>query len=123
MSVKRIVLFPRCTINQNLCGNNPCKYGGSCVDSGNGVRYTCICQPGYTGDNCDTNISECWSLLLLLICPVTVSINAENDRKRDASWQAGTARQAGRQRQTVGQTNRDEERNQTDHKTLILNAS
>ena len=74
-SVKKInILFPRCEINLDLCSNNPCQNGGSCVDSGNGVRYTCICQPGYTGDNCETDISECCPLLDLLVCPIAASI-------------------------------------------------
>ena len=53
------LFFPRCDINLDLCGTNPCQNGGECVDSGNGVRYTCICKPGYTGDNCETDIGEC----------------------------------------------------------------
>ena len=74
-SVKKInVLFPRCEINLDLCSNNPCQNGGSCEDSGNGVRYTCICQPGYTGDNCETDISECCPHLHLLVCPIAASI-------------------------------------------------
>ena len=74
-SVKKInILFPRCEINLDLCSNNPCQNGGSCEDSGNGVRFTCICQPGYTGDNCETDISECCPHLHLLVCPIAASI-------------------------------------------------
>ncbi|CAH3179809.1 unnamed protein product, partial [Porites evermanni] len=33
--------------------------GGSCTDQVNG--YACICQPGYAGAQCQTNINECSS--------------------------------------------------------------
>ena len=34
----------------NECSPNPCLNGATCVDGING--YTCNCQPGYTGVNC-----------------------------------------------------------------------
>lgn len=42
----------------NECDPDPCHYG-SCKD---GVAtFTCVCQPGYTGHHCETNINECHS--------------------------------------------------------------
>ncbi len=38
----------------NECGSNPCENGGICSDVANG--YTCACQSGYTGDECQTGI-------------------------------------------------------------------
>ena len=35
----------------NDCSNEPCKNGGTCTD---GVdSYTCTCDAGYTGKNCE----------------------------------------------------------------------
>lgn len=40
------------------CDPDPCHYG-SCQD---GVAaFACLCQPGYTGHHCETNINECHS--------------------------------------------------------------
>ena len=43
----------------NECSSNPCLNGGSCTDKING--YTCSCQPGYTGAQCQTSekYSQC----------------------------------------------------------------
>ncbi|XP_068694508.1 uncharacterized protein [Montipora foliosa] len=41
----------------NSCSPNPCKNGATCVDLANG--YSCDCKPGYTGNDCQTNINEC----------------------------------------------------------------
>ena len=43
----------------------PCQNNGSCVPHPNKPRgsgyYECHCLPGFTGDNCETNIDECLS--------------------------------------------------------------
>lgn len=36
----------------NECDSNPCQNGATCVDELN--RYSCTCQPGYQGTNCET---------------------------------------------------------------------
>eukprot|EP00794_Sanderia_malayensis_P004747 gene4747-5371_t len=41
----------------NHCSPNPCQNGGSCTSSSSG--YTCSCQAGYTGVNCETLINHC----------------------------------------------------------------
>ena len=38
------------------CSGNPCQHG-TCDDFGD-VRYQCTCHEGYTGTNCDTDISK-----------------------------------------------------------------
>ncbi|KAJ8312359.1 hypothetical protein KUTeg_009732 [Tegillarca granosa] len=42
------------------CGSNPCAHG-TCINNVN--SYQCICNPGYTGINCTTDIrvNECSS--------------------------------------------------------------
>ena len=35
------------------CLENPCQNGGQCEDKVN--HYVCSCQPGWTGNNCQTS--------------------------------------------------------------------
>ena len=42
-----------------LCFPNPCQNNGNCTDEV--FFHICQCVPGYTGDNCETNIDECGS--------------------------------------------------------------
>ena len=37
------------------CGSSPCIYG-TCIDNVN--SYTCTCDDGYTGTNCETGMSH-----------------------------------------------------------------
>uniref|UniRef100_UPI00398EE43F sushi, von Willebrand factor type A, EGF and pentraxin domain-containing protein 1 n=1 Tax=Pristiophorus japonicus TaxID=55135 RepID=UPI00398EE43F len=48
-------------VNQefNECFLQPCQHNGNCESVGSG--YVCVCQPGFTGSNCETNINECAS--------------------------------------------------------------
>ncbi|XP_067304617.1 brevican core protein isoform X2 [Pseudorasbora parva] len=41
----------------DACLENPCKNGGTCVDSGAGRR--CLCLPTYGGDFCETDLEHC----------------------------------------------------------------
>jgi len=48
--------------NQGLCDmdecdSNPCKHNGKCIDGKK--SYTCECQEGWNGDNCEKDIDEC----------------------------------------------------------------
>ncbi|NP_001083161.1 coagulation factor 10 L homeolog precursor [Xenopus laevis] len=38
--------------DDDQCKSNPCQYGGSCKDGIN--EYTCFCNPGFEGKNCET---------------------------------------------------------------------
>ncbi|PVD38421.1 hypothetical protein C0Q70_01036 [Pomacea canaliculata] len=49
---------PQCAVPQDLCSSSPCKNGATCQNFP-GVRYTCKCQPGYTGSTCETLIDQC----------------------------------------------------------------
>ncbi|XP_050294344.1 protein crumbs isoform X2 [Anthonomus grandis grandis] len=78
-----------CEVDINECENNPCKNEGVCLEKSNmtlyssefvanmGIElpdafqrpfsfdraegYECLCVPGVTGENCETNINECES--------------------------------------------------------------
>lgn len=51
--VHRIYKFMLLDINE--CDSNPCSKYGTCVDGiGN---YTCDCEPGFQGVNCDVRFS------------------------------------------------------------------
>jgi len=38
------------------CGSNPCAHRGTCIDGVN--SFTCSCEEGYSGYDCDTGIEE-----------------------------------------------------------------
>ncbi|NXY47936.1 DLL4 protein, partial [Ceuthmochares aereus] len=43
----------------NYCTHHrPCKNGATCMNTGQG-SYTCSCKPGFTGVDCEHEISEC----------------------------------------------------------------
>ena len=46
----------------SLCSTNPCGASGTnkfiCTDFAHGL-YSCTCQPGWTGTNCDTTVDGC----------------------------------------------------------------
>ncbi|KAI1237901.1 hypothetical protein IHE44_0013993 [Lamprotornis superbus] len=43
----------------NYCTHHrPCKNGATCMNTGQG-SYTCACKPGFTGVDCEHEISEC----------------------------------------------------------------
>ena len=44
--------FQFSTTDIDECVNHMCSNGGSCVDGVN--NYSCNCQPGFTGDRCQT---------------------------------------------------------------------
>uniref|UniRef100_W5MBA9 Neurocan core protein n=1 Tax=Lepisosteus oculatus TaxID=7918 RepID=W5MBA9_LEPOC len=41
------------------CQTNPCLHGGTCLSTGD--LYSCQCQPGYSGENCEIDIDDCQS--------------------------------------------------------------
>ena len=41
------------------CASSPCQNGGICADGSN--SYTCNCNVGYVGDDCETDADECAS--------------------------------------------------------------
>ncbi|XP_071505772.1 uncharacterized protein [Diadema antillarum] len=44
---------------QSACDYEPCQNGAFCVNEG--IDYSCTCQAGYSGKNCQMNIDECSS--------------------------------------------------------------
>uniref|UniRef100_A0A8C6KIB9 Delta-like protein n=1 Tax=Nothobranchius furzeri TaxID=105023 RepID=A0A8C6KIB9_NOTFU len=48
-----------CNQDLNYCTHHkPCLNGATCTNTGQG-SYTCSCPPGYTGANCEIQVSEC----------------------------------------------------------------
>ena len=45
------------------CSEQPCQYGGSCVDHYDG-GFHCICSPGYTQPNCTQSKITCFSPII-----------------------------------------------------------
>nr|XP_042717908.1 neurocan core protein isoform X1 [Chrysemys picta bellii] len=41
------------------CETNPCLHGGTCQS--NGTIYSCSCDQGFTGENCEIDIDDCLS--------------------------------------------------------------
>lgn len=39
------------------CASDPCQNSGTCENTP--TSYTCHCQPGFTGTNCETNVDDC----------------------------------------------------------------
>ena len=44
--------------HQNLCCSNPCLNNGKCLMGYTDKRYLCVCQAGYTGENCGKGKSK-----------------------------------------------------------------
>jgi Notch-like protein len=42
--------------DKDECTSNPCGFGGTCYDAMNG--YNCVCEPGFSGVNCETGMSD-----------------------------------------------------------------
>ncbi|XP_034115117.2 neurogenic locus protein delta [Drosophila albomicans] len=48
-----------CNLDLNYCTNHrPCLNGGTCFNTGPAL-YTCQCAPGFSGNDCQTEISSC----------------------------------------------------------------
>ena len=43
----------------NECNSQPCLNNATCLDRVE--SYSCLCIPGFSGDNCEVNIDECGS--------------------------------------------------------------
>jgi uncharacterized protein YegL len=55
--------------NQDHCQGGKCEPNGICIDQG--PRYTCICNGGYTGDNCDAAIAGTTEPVPATALPIT----------------------------------------------------
>ncbi|KAI1280397.1 Cubilin [Halotydeus destructor] len=44
-------------LTANECDSNPCRNGGTCLDTFNG--FICRCTSGWEGNTCDTDVNEC----------------------------------------------------------------
>ncbi|XP_055944726.1 cubilin-like isoform X2 [Argiope bruennichi] len=44
-------------LTENECNSNPCKNGGTCIDTYNG--FICNCPPNWEGPTCESDINEC----------------------------------------------------------------
>lgn len=54
----------------DLCVENPCMNGGTCVDGG---TLVCVCLPGYGGDFCQTGWLHPFIIIIIMAVPVTPS--------------------------------------------------
>jgi len=56
-------LLPHCIgnncTNNAHCDSSPCQNNGTCIDVDD--SYHCVCKPGYTGHDCETDIDDCES--------------------------------------------------------------
>lgn len=41
------------------CANDPCQHDGVCLETQTKNGYTCVCQDGYTGKNCQVEGTQC----------------------------------------------------------------
>ncbi|CAG5115710.1 unnamed protein product, partial [Candidula unifasciata] len=48
----------KCAKPDDPCQSNNCSLHGKCISYGS-LRSVCECDPGYTGDKCETDINEC----------------------------------------------------------------
>ncbi|XP_078352326.1 ficolin-2-like [Oculina patagonica] len=44
---------------KNQCNSDPCLHNATCLNGFTDKRYICLCQAGYTGEHCETEIDEC----------------------------------------------------------------
>ena len=66
-----------------LCSDNPCNNNGTCIDDfGN---YTCVCLPGFTGDQCQGKIL----INLLVLINITAVYLTVIPRARMGYWRRG----------------------------------
>ncbi len=50
-----IMIVFRCDNTTDICNLEPCNNGATC-EKISSIRRKCICVPGYTGINCETDI-------------------------------------------------------------------
>lgn len=59
ISCLRLIMLFLAFPDLNYCTHHkPCLNGATCTNTGQG-SYTCSCPPGYTGANCEIQVSEC----------------------------------------------------------------
>ncbi|XP_078617064.1 uncharacterized protein LOC144885163 [Branchiostoma floridae x Branchiostoma japonicum] len=79
---------------REVCIPNPCRNGGTCSPDPTTSAFSCVCEPGYTGQQCQQEIDECESTpcqnggvcydevgSYLCVCPQEYTgVNCEEDR-------------------------------------------
>ena len=60
------------SLQSSNCNSFPCKYGGTCTPDATTSGYTCTCQPGFNGDQCQVRITICL-LLFVTTCNIIMS--------------------------------------------------
>ena len=43
----------------SACSKKPCANGAKCTDGGSAYSYTCSCNAGWGGTNCDKDVDDC----------------------------------------------------------------
>ena len=75
-SCPKLWLGARCEVPSD-CTSSPCQNGASCFDAV-GTNYSCTCQPGFWGSNCDRTCQQGQ-------CSGVVSCSQENGSQRTCS--------------------------------------
>ncbi|CAH1774526.1 unnamed protein product [Owenia fusiformis] len=53
------MMFPSCPGSGDPCSSDPCQNAGTCHRGYGGSSYTCSCNKGFTGENCETSSGLC----------------------------------------------------------------
>merc|ERR1712223_1963601 len=77
---QRVTPDGKSCVDRNECLDNPCRNNGQCINRDTAERYTCLCQSGYSGNNCELMQEEqilrlsMGALAIILLCLLSILI-------------------------------------------------